>query len=115
MSYSGFAGGEGAGPGYDADTVAAGEAPPQRAARGSRLELWRNDGTHEVGPEFEYEHLDQLGTGPGSMDAFVDACNGKEYTNASGALVGLKAVATIDAMYRSLRSGQAEAVADACD
>ena len=115
MSYSGFAGGEGAGPGYDAEAVAAGEAPPQQAAQGTRLELWRNDGTHEIGPEFEYEHLDQLGGGPGSMDAFINACNGKEYFRGSGPIEGLKAVATIDAMYRSLLSGQPEAVADVFD
>ena len=115
MSYSGFPGGEGAGPAYDADAVAANEAPPQRAVQGSRLEWWTNDGAHEMGPAFEYEHLDQMGTGPGSMDAFIDACNGKEYLDASGPLVGLKAVATIDAMYRSLLSGQPEIVSDTCD
>jgi predicted dehydrogenase len=64
----------------------------------------------ELGPEFEFEHLSQSGTGPGSMDALVNACLGKSYNVAAGAGEGLKAVATIDAMYRSALSGLPEDV-----
>jgi len=79
------------------------------------LEYWLNDSAHTVGPPVEFEHLDQGGTGPGSMDAWVDACHGKEYFVGAGALEGLKAVATIDAMYRSALSGKPEAVSDPCN
>ena len=48
------------------------------------------------------------------MDAWVKACNGEEYFEGAGALDGLKAVATIEGMYRSMISGKAEPVADAC-
>ena len=38
------------------------------------------------------------------------ACNGLEYYAGATALEGLKAVATIEAMYRSAKSGQPEPV-----
>ena len=76
----------------------------------SRLELLCHDGTSEKGQPFEFEHLSQTGTGPGSMDALVNACLGKPFNVAAGALEGLKAVATIDAMYRSALSGLPEEV-----
>ena len=75
-----------------------------------RLEIWTNDGKHEVEPPVEFEHIDQDGTGPGSLDAFVKACNGLEYFNGAGPVEGLKAVCAIDAMYRSAKSGRAEDV-----
>ena len=78
--------------------------------KATNLEIWTNDGAHEVGPPVEFEHLDQDGTGPGSLDALVRACNGKDYFNGAGAVEGLKAVCTIDAMYRSAKSGGAESV-----
>lgn len=90
------------------------EGKRRRVGGGPCLEIWTNDGEHEVGPPVEFEHLDQGGTGPGSMDAFVAACLGKDYYVGAGALEGLKAVATIDACYRSAQSGKPEAVADAC-
>ena len=74
------------------------------------LETWTIDGAHDVGPAVRFEHLDQDGTGPGSLNAFVRACNGQEYFNGAGAVEGLKAVCTIDAMYRSAKSGRAEPV-----
>lgn len=81
----------------------------------SRLELLCHDmGQTELGPPFDFEHLSQTGTGPGSMDALVNACLGKPFNVAAGALEGLKAVATIDAMYRSALSGLPEDVADSC-
>ena len=93
----------------------AGGGGEAKGGGGPRLEIWTNDGGHEVGPPVEFEHLDQGGTGPGSMDAFVAACRGQGYYEGAGALEGLKAVATIEAMYRSARSGQPEAVADSCE
>ena len=58
----------------------------------------------------EFEHLDQSGTGPGSLDAFVAACRGEAYYVGAGAVEGLKSVCLIDAMYRSAQSGQPEDV-----
>ena len=43
--------------------------------------------------------------------AFVDACLGRPYFNGADADVGLKVVRAIDAMYRSAKSGKAEACA----
>lgn len=107
LSYCGLAGSDNVncGLGSTADDAASASAKPRNS-----LEVWRNDGTHEVGPPVEFEHLDQKGTGPGSMDAWVDACRGQPYFAGAGAVEGLKAVATIDAMYRSAKSGQPEAV-----
>ena len=45
----------------------------------------------------------------------MSACQGDEYFAGTDALIGLKVVATIDAMYRSAKSGQAEAVSDVCN
>jgi hypothetical protein len=56
----------------------------------------------------EYENLDTQGTGPGGLDALVAACQGLPYNNMAPGEVGLKAVAAIDAMYRSALSGKAE-------
>eukprot|EP00962_Isochrysis_galbana_P032333 scaffold10598_cov138-Isochrysis_galbana.AAC.5 len=54
--------------------------------------------------------LDPSGRGPGSLDAFVRACRGEPFYCGAGATEGLKTVATIEALYRSLRSGQPERV-----
>ena len=109
LSYGGLAGSDN----VENDATAAGaEAAP--GGKRSHLELWGHDGSHMVGPPFQFESLDQEGTGPGSMDAFVAACRGEEYFEGAGALEGLKAVATIEAMYRSMHSGKTEEVADAC-
>ena len=72
------------------------------------LELSRFDGRSEVVPGFEFEHLDTDGIGPESLQDFISGCVGRQYFQGVGADVGLKAVATIDAMYRSIKSGQAE-------
>ena len=48
------------------------------------------------------------------MGAWIAACHGQSYFAGATALEGLKAVATIDAMYRSAKSGKAEMVSDAC-
>ena len=48
------------------------------------------------------------GIGPNSLQNFIKACRGEEYYPGATATVGLKAVAVIDAMYRSTLSGKAE-------
>lgn len=108
LSYGGQAG---------SDNVENADAAVSEAERasGARLQWWLHDGTHHEGPPFEFEHLDPNSTGPGSMDAWVAACRGEPYFAGAGALDGLKAVATIDAMYRSAKSGKAEVVSDPCD
>ena len=117
LSYCGLAGSDN----VQLDDGGGGEADAKRRKEegggprgGPRLEVWTNAGEHEVGPPVEFEHLDQGGTGPGSMDAFVKACRGEDYFAGAGALEGLKAVATIEALYRSAKSGAAEDVADPC-
>jgi predicted dehydrogenase len=59
-------------------------------------------------PGFEFENTDQDGDGPESLQNFLDACLGRDYFPGADAEVGLKAVATLDAMYRSALSGKAE-------
>jgi predicted dehydrogenase len=116
LSYCGLAGSDNVENDGAAAEVAAGsaESPAPKKPPKHRLEAWLNDGTHDVGPPVEFESLDPAGTGPGSMDAWVHACRGQEYYEGAGALEGLKAVATIDAMYRSILSGKAEPVSDPC-
>lgn len=75
-----------------------------------KLEIWRHDGTTETGPSVEFENLDTEGTGPGSIDALVAACQGLPFYLGAGADEGLKTVATIDAMYKSGLSGLPENV-----
>merc|ERR1719453_1071115 len=82
---------------------------------GARLQYWTTDGAHVNGPAFEFEHLDPGSTGPGSMEAWIRACQGLDYFAGATALEGLKTVATIDALYRSAKSGIPEAVGDACE
>jgi len=82
----------------------------QRPSSGA-LEVRRRDGqpAHEVlHPEFEFENYELSGMGPESMDALVDACLGREAYIGADALVGLRTVQAIDAMYRSAASGKAE-------
>lgn len=113
LSYCGLAGSDNVNLEPEADD---GERPAQRARSdgGPRLEIWKNDGTHERGPPVEFEHLDQGGTGPGSMDAWINACRGLEYFCGAGATEGLKAVCTIEAIYRSAKEGAPVPVAG-CD
>ena len=110
MSFSGLAGSDNVK--VDGDGSAEEEGGGRGVGVGGkpRLEVWTNDGAHELGPPVEFENLDPSGTGPGSLDAFVAACRGEVYFVGSGAVEGLKAVCTIDAMYRSAISGQAEDV-----
>lgn len=60
---------------------------------------------------FQFEDLDQEGIGPESMQAFIDACLGRDdYYQGADSVVGLRSVQTIDAMYRSSVSGDCENV-----
>jgi hypothetical protein len=61
----------------------------------------------------EFENYDQFannGTGPESLHAFVDACRGQPFYNGADGTVGLRVVQTLDAMYRSAKSGRPERV-----
>ena len=49
------------------------ESAQPRGMGASRLEYWLGDGTHTVGPAFEFEHLDQGGTGLGSAGGWAEA------------------------------------------
>lgn len=80
-----------------------------------QLEIDYFDSTRpsEVYPGFAFENLDtgvgdNGGYGPESVHAFVDGCLGLPCYVGADAVVGLKAVQTIDAIYRSAKSGKAE-------
>uniref|UniRef100_A0A7S4K568 Gfo/Idh/MocA-like oxidoreductase N-terminal domain-containing protein n=1 Tax=Odontella aurita TaxID=265563 RepID=A0A7S4K568_9STRA len=107
LSYCGLAGSDNVQAVDDDDD---GADSNERSAARNRMELWTNDGEHEYGPPVEFEHLDQDGAGPGSLDAWIRACRGEDYFEGAGAVVGLKAVGAIDAMYRSFESGKEETV-----
>ena len=110
LSYSGLAGSDN----VQLEEGKASERDVAGAASGPRLEIWTNDGAHERGPPFEFEHLEQDGPGPGSLDAFVKACNGETFYEGAGPHIGLKAVATIEAIYRSAQAGGPVEVSDGC-
>lgn len=61
---------------------------------------------------FYFEDGEQMGTGPGSMAAFLDACRAVPGPRANDALIGLRTVQIIDGMYRSSLSGKAEIIDD---
>jgi predicted dehydrogenase len=71
-----------------------------------QLELRRvaNNGNVELpcGPGFHFEALEQDGTGPESLQSFIDACHGnKDYYVGADSTVGLRTVQILEAMYRS--------------
>lgn len=74
--------------------------------QGISISLFNGQQTHI--PGFEFENTDPEGDGPESLQAFLDACLGQPFHAGADAVVGLKAVAAIDAMYRSAQSGRAE-------
>ena len=78
------------------------------AGSNGQLQLRLFTGRTETVPGFEFENTDIDGIGPESLQNFVDACLGEAYFPGADATVGLKAVATLDAMYRSALSGQSE-------
>ena len=113
LHFGGLAGSDGAAGGSTGD----GSKQSQQAAKvaatlakGARLQLWRHDGAHKAGAPFAFESFDPGSTGPGSLDAFVKACRGEAYEVGAGPVEGLKTVATLDALYRSLHSKQPEKV-----
>ena len=69
-------------------------------------------GSNQSSPDtgFHFENTDTDGTGPESLQSFIDACNGLEYYKGAGSLLGLRTVQVLDAMYRSSVSGQTEKV-----
>ena len=75
-----------------------------------RLELRRHDGTESyVSEGFLMENTESEGMGPESLLHFIAACQGREYKNGADQNVGLQAVRTLEAMYRSAASGKTEA------
>jgi predicted dehydrogenase len=81
-----------------------------------RLELRRHGNGHAefpCGPDvgFAFENTDRHGDGPESMQAFLDACQGKrDHYVGADSLVGLRTVQTVEAMYRSHASKMLEHV-----
>jgi predicted dehydrogenase len=77
------------------------------------LEVRRFDGRIELphGEGFDFENIEQEGTGPESLNAFIAACQRKEgvYVGAD-AFLGLRTVQTLEAFYRSNASRQLETV-----
>jgi predicted dehydrogenase len=72
------------------------------------LRLERFDGKNVVNTDFEFENIEQGGDGPESLKAFIDAVSGDPHFKGTTADIGFLCVATIDAMYRSAKSGKAE-------
>lgn len=84
----------------------------QRAASGSLEVRTRAGEAATLHEDFAFENYATDGTGPESLQAFISACLGEQtYANGADAWVGLQAVLTLDAMYRSAKSGVAEKVA----
>ena len=83
-----------------------------RDAASGRLEVRREDGSIEVLHEkFHFENTTPEGLGPESLQFFVQLCCGKEDPNSgSNVIEGLRAIQTIDAMYRSNKSHEPERV-----
>ena len=73
LSYSGLAGSDN----VQLEEGAAKERDVAGAASGPRLEIWTNDGAHERGPPFEFEHLEQ--DGPAPARSTRSACNGETF------------------------------------
>lgn len=83
-----------------------------REPSSGRLEIRNPDGGVEViHNEFVFENLDNVGSGPESLQNFVQLCCGNQnvYEGAS-VMDGLRSVQTIDAMYRSHASSSPEKI-----
>jgi predicted dehydrogenase len=77
-----------------------------------RLELRYHDGRPSYTSEgFMMENTEAAGNGPESLIEFIKACRGLPYRNGADQNVGLQAVRTLDAMYRSAASGRTEKAA----
>ena len=86
------------------------EGDDQSPASGA-LVLARMGGSREVlADEFHFENYDNSegSTGPESLHAFVAASRGRDVFVGVSATEGLRVVCTLDAMYRSAKSGRAE-------
>jgi len=70
----------------------------------------RHDGKHKEFEGFYFENYLEPGKGPESLHAFLAAVRGLPYFNGADVQVGLRAVQTIEAMYRSAKSGKREDV-----
>ena len=84
-----------------------------RDIKSGRLELRRLNGSIEEvlpGMGFLFENIDDMGHGPESLKSFLNACINEKFVEGAGSSCGLKTVQTIDAMYRSSVSLNAEQV-----
>mmetsp|Transcript_134447 Transcript_134447/g.287640 ORF Transcript_134447/g.287640 Transcript_134447/m.287640 type:complete len:381 (-) Transcript_134447:339-1481(-) len=75
------------------------------------LVMQRHDGNHQNFPGFLFEDYSFDGDGPESLKAFIGGCVGKPFFLGADATIGMRAVQTIEAMYRSAKSGKMESVA----
>lgn len=89
----------------EGDAHEEGGGPPQMKGE---LKMERFDGKDLISPNFEFENIEQGGEGPESLHAFIDACLGESHFSGTTADIGFLCVATIDAMYRSAKSGKPE-------
>jgi len=104
LTYTGIAQDEGQSTGDDDPTKR------ERDSQWQGLSLKTYQGKQDATiPGFEFENTQGAGCdGPESLHAFIAACRGKPFYPGADAQVGLKAVAAIDAIYRSAVSGAAE-------
>lgn len=70
------------------------------------LVLQRHDNNNQTFPGFEFENFEKEGNGPESVQTLIAACLGREIFNAADADVGCKSVVSIEAMYRSAKTGK---------
>ena len=77
-----------------------------------RLELRNPDGSVEVlCAQFLFENLDCEGSGPESLQSFVQlCCGGSDVYTGANVMDGLRSIQTIDAMYRSHGSHKSEKI-----
>ena len=87
------------------------EGDDQTPSSGRLVVSRRDGGPPTVVDGFLFENYEAEGTGPESLHAFIDACNGREHFVGVGHEVGLDVVRVLDAMYRSAKSGQPERLA----
>ncbi len=73
----------------------------------ARLEVRRRDGADTM---IELEQHETAYQCIEPLRVLVDLCLGRETVNAAPGIVGQRAVETLDAMYRSARSGRMEAI-----
>jgi predicted dehydrogenase len=85
-----------------------------REASSGRLEIRNPDGGVEVVyNEFHFENLDSEGSGPESLQNFVQLCCGNsDVYEGADVMDGLRSIQTIDAMYRSHASQSLENIID---